>query len=126
MNRCEYAVEKKHQGHNCAQAVLCAFADDCTYSEEELKKLGAAFGVGLGTTEGTCGALIAAEMLLGILKYQGRPLIREAADISRTFQELCHATLCKDLKGRSTGIILCSCDDCIRNAVRIVEDILEG
>ena len=33
------------------------------------------------------------------------------------FAELCGATICRDLKGIGTGKVLCSCEDCVRNAV---------
>ncbi len=36
MDRCEYAVELKHKGYNCAQAVLCAFADELIYTDSFL------------------------------------------------------------------------------------------
>ena len=39
MDKKEYAVQLKHAGHNCAQAVLCAFTDETGISEEELMKL---------------------------------------------------------------------------------------
>ncbi len=120
MDKKEYAVELKHNGHNCAQAVLCAFADEIDMTAEELKKIGASFGVGMGCMEATCGALIAAGVLLGLKKYDGKPVLRDAAAINRRFNELCGATICKDLKGRDTGVVLCECDDCVRNAVWII------
>ena len=48
MNKEEYAVTLKHNGYNCAQAVLCAFAEECGLEEELLKKTGAAFCAGMG------------------------------------------------------------------------------
>ena len=123
MDRKEYAVKLKHSGFNCAQAVLCAFADEVDLSEEELKRLGAAFGVGMGCLEATCGALIGAQMLLGLKKYEGKPVLRDAASILRSFETICGATICKELKGRDTGIVLCECDDCVRNAVEITEGL---
>ncbi len=122
MDKKEYAVELKHNGHNCAQAVLCAFADEIDMTAEELKKIGASFGVGMGCMEATCGALIAAGVLLGLKKYDGKPVLHDAAAINRRFNELCGATICKDLKGRDTGVVLCECDDCVRNAVWIIEE----
>ncbi len=122
MQKTEYAVELKHKGYNCAQAVLCAFADDTEITEENLKKIGAAFGVGMGCMEATCGALCAAEILLGLKKYDGRPVLRDAAVLHDEFKKICGATICKELKGRETGVVLCECDDCVRNAVRIVEN----
>ena len=121
MERKELAVELKHNGYNCCQAVLCAYKDELGTSEEDLKKMGAAFGVGMGCMEATCGALIAAGIILGLKEYEGKPILRNAADIHRQFSDMCGASLCKDLKGRDTGIVLCECDDCVRNAVKIIE-----
>ncbi|MCR5453349.1 MAG: C-GCAxxG-C-C family protein [Lachnospiraceae bacterium] len=120
MDRKEKAVEYKHTGSNCCQSVLKAFKDKIDLPEETLNKMGSAFCVGMGNMEGTCGALCAAEMILGLNKYEGKPVIREAKTISKEFQEKCGATACKDLKGIETGTVLCECDDCIRNAVEII------
>ena len=103
MDRKDYAVQLKHTSCNCCQAVLCAFADEVGMTEDELKRIGAAFGVGMGCLESTCGALI------GVL---------------RQFESMCKATICKDLKGKDTGVVLCECDDCVRNAVEIMEGML--
>ena len=121
MDRAERAVDLKHSGYNCAQAVLCAFTEESGMTEDELKKLGASFGAGMGCMEATCGALIGAGILTGILKYEGKPVMRDAAALHRQFSDMCGASICKDLKGRDTGTPVCSCDDCVRNAVRIME-----
>ena len=124
MDKMEYAVSLKCKGCNCAQSVLLAFAEETGMPEEELKKLGAAFGAGMGCMEATCGALVGAGIVTGILKYKGKAIIRDAAALHKQFQEKCGATICKDLKGRDTGVVLCACDDCIRNAVSILEETL--
>ena len=121
MDRKELAVELKHNGCNCCQAVLLAFKDELSYSEEELKKIGAAFGVGMGCLEGTCGSLCAAQMILGMKEYEGKPILRDAAAIAKDFNDRCGATICKELKGVETGVVLCECDDCVRNAVAVLE-----
>ncbi len=121
MEKKEYAVELKHTGYNCAQAVLCAFAEETDLSEETLKKIGAAYGVGMGCMEATCGALCAAQILMGLKDYEGKPVLRDAAVLHDEFRKMCGATICKELKGRETGVVLCECDDCVRNAVKIVE-----
>ena len=59
-NRAERAVAYKHKDCNCAQAVLLAFAEELGKSEEELRALGSGFGMGMGCTEATCGALCGA------------------------------------------------------------------
>lgn len=124
MDRRERAVELKHNRHNCCQAVLCAFADEVDLPQDVLGKLGAGFGIGMGRMEGTCGALIAAEMLLGLQRFDGRPVIRDAGVLHERFREACGATLCKDLKGRDTGVVICECDDCVRHAVELAEELL--
>ena len=37
--RCEKAVEKKHNGYNCAQAVACSFCKEASMDEDTLKKI---------------------------------------------------------------------------------------
>ncbi len=122
-NRKEYAAGLKHAGCNCCQSVLLAFAEEAGLPEEELRKLGAAFGVGMGCQDATCGALVGAGIVLGLLKYQGKPVLRDAAKLHGRFRELCGATLCHELKGRETGVVLCECDDCVRNAVAALEEM---
>ena len=123
MDRSEKALELKHRGHNCCQAVLCTYAAELGLSEEVLRKLGTGFGAGMGCMEGTCGALCGAEMVLGLAKFEGKPVMRDAAALHRAFAEKCGATLCKDLKGRDTGVVICDCDSCVRNAVLAYEEL---
>ena len=126
MNKQDLAVEFKHNGCNCCQAVLCAFAAESGLPEETLRRLGAGFGAGMGGMEGTCGALVAAEMLLGLKKYRGAPVMGEARALHQSFVQACGASLCKDLKGRDTGRPLCSCDDCVRHAAALAEEALRA
>lgn len=125
MSRKDKAVDLKHKGYNCCQAVLCAYADEMPLREEDLMCIGAAYGVGMGCMEATCGALCAAEIILGMKKYEGRPILRDAAALHRAFTDKCGASICKDLKGRDTGTVLCECDDCVRNAVAVLEETFD-
>ncbi len=118
----ELAVYYRYHGCNCCQAVLFAFSDKLNLSGEQLKQMGAAFGLGMGGMEGTCGALCAAEMLLGLKQFQqGKPVRSTAQKMHQYFTEKSGASICKDLKGIETGTMLCSCDDCVRNAVESAE-----
>ncbi|MBQ3394920.1 MAG: C_GCAxxG_C_C family protein [Synergistaceae bacterium] len=111
--------------YNCCQAVACVFADETGINEDTLRKLGAGFGMGMGTTEATCGALCGAEMILGLMKYNGKPIRKDAAELYNAFKEKCGgAAICRDIKGVGTGKVLCSCDDCVRNAVSLLEDVI--
>ena len=120
-NRAETAVEYKHRGNNCCQAVLLAFAEETGLDADTLRGLGAAYGCGMGAFDATCGALCGAQTVLGLTKYAGRPLLGEAKALHGEFKALCGSTDCGDLKGIKGGRMLCACDDCIRNAVKIME-----
>ena len=45
---------------NCAQAVACTYCDLIGVSREEAARLCSGMGGGMGTMEGTCGALLGA------------------------------------------------------------------
>ena len=119
------AVELKNRTgdahYNCCQAVACMFSEETGVSEDVLKRIGAGFGLGMGGMEGTCGALCGAEMILGLTKYKGSPIRNDAKELHRKFTEICGGSICRELKGVGTGKVLCSCDDCVRNAVEMIE-----
>ena len=108
---------------NCCQAVLLALADQTGLTEEQLMRLGSGFGSGMGNMEGTCGALVGAGMAAGF-KLNEKSTTRYTRQISENFRDRCGAILCKELKGRDTGVVLCSCEDCVRNAIRAYGDIV--
>lgn len=120
--RMEYAAERK-RAMNCAQAVLIAFADELGQDEKSLLRLGSGFGSGMVTTEGTCGALVGAVMVASLLAPDGEARKRTGTIMNR-FKELCGATVCRDLKGIDTGKPLCSCENCVRNAVLAASEAL--
>ncbi len=124
MDRKEQAVELKKSGYNCTQSVLCAFEEELGYSREELMKIGAAFGVGMGTFHTTCGCVIGAGLILGMKTYEGKPILRNAKQLVNAFEEKCGASLCNELKGIESGEVLCSCEDCVRCAVELAEESL--
>ena len=122
--RMDYAARRKKE-MNCCQAVLVAFADKLGKSEDDLLRLGSGFGSGMATMEGTCGALVGAIMVSSLLSPDGEARNNSRAIMSR-FKELCGgATICRDLKGIETGKVLCSCEDCVRNAVHVAGEIFK-
>ena len=122
--RMGYAAQRKKE-MNCCQAVLVAFADKLGKSEDDLLRLGSGFGSGMATMEGTCGALVGAIMVSSLLSPDGEARNNSRAIMSR-FKELCGgATICRDLKGIETGKVLCSCEDCVRNAVLSAGEIFK-
>ena len=119
--RQEHASALKRE-MNCCQAVVRAFADTVPLDEATLTKLAAGFGAGRGTMGGTCGALVGAVMVAG-LRTGGNGTMALSRRILPRFKELCGgATICRELKGIDTGNVLCSCDNCVRNAVLAAEE----
>ena len=108
---------------NCTQAVLKVFADKLPVDADTLMKLGAGYAAGMGCMESTCGALIGAVMVAGIVT-DGKGTPRISKELLQNFQEKCGATICKDLKGIETGAPLCPCPECVRNAVLALSEVL--
>ena len=123
MPRRERAVLYKRE-HNCCQAVLLAFGPELGIPEERLLAMGACFGNGMGCMEETCGALCGAQMVQGLLRFDGRRMNPQASQLQSEFAKRCGATRCRDLKGVGSGRVLCSCEDCVRNAVSALECFL--
>ena len=110
------ALEYKHKGYNCCQAVTAALAELTDLDRERLTEISAGFGAGMGNMEGNCGALVGAVLMAGAVS-KGNGSMRLARQISESFAQKCGATVCKTIKGVETGRPLCSCDECVRNAV---------
>lgn len=123
MPRRERAVLYKRE-NNCCQAVLLAFGPELGIPEERLLAMGACFGSGMGCMEETCGALCGAQMVQGLLRFDGRRMNPQASQLQSVFAKRCGATRCRDLKGVGSGRVLCSCEDCVRNAVSALECFL--
>ncbi|MCR5528365.1 MAG: C-GCAxxG-C-C family protein [Saccharofermentans sp.] len=114
----ELACSLRGKGCNCCQAVIMAYKDELGLSEQDIKKMGAAFGGGMATMDATCGALVGAGIALGMLKYDDSPIRGNAKALISEFKEMSKAASCRDLKGIDTGVMLTSCEDCMKNAVK--------
>lgn len=131
--RREQAVEKRNKGYNCAQAVACTYCDKVGLDEEMIFKITEAMGVGMGNMEGTCGALTGAGVILGLLNSTANleqpdskaATLKLSRKMMEQFGERNKSVLCKDLKGRNTGVVLRSCPDCVRDACELLEQLLE-
>lgn len=109
---------------NCTQSVAKVFQDKLPVGEDSLMKLTAGYAAGMGCMESTCGALIGAVMVAGILT-NGKGTPRISKELLQNFESKCGATICKELKGIETGKVLCPCPECVRNAVLVLGDVLE-
>ena len=121
--RANAGVEYKHNGCNCCQAVIMAYSDLLNTDKDTLMKMGSGFGLGMGCMEGTCGALCGAIASAGLINA-GENVRAVSKQILNSFKEKCGGTICKDLKGIETGKMLCSCDDCVKNAIIALSETL--
>ena len=129
MTRSERAIALFLDGCNCAQAVACVFSDKLGYSEDEIFRLTEAFGGGMGGTQGVCGAVSAMVFAAGGIKSFGMDKLPEtnkktsynfAAELMDKFRSKVGTIMCKDIKSNQ----LCSCDECIEEAVKILEEMI--
>ena len=131
-SRKEIALSKHSKGYNCVQAVACTYADLVDADELSIFRTGEALGLGMGGMEGTCGAISGACMLAGLKISTGNLetpnskglSYKYSKEIVNQFKEMNGATLCKDLKGKETGVVLRPCSGCITDACEIVERVL--
>ena len=122
--RAHEAIIYKHSGYNCCQSVINAFADILDTDIDTLNNAASGFAVGMGCMEATCGALVGAVITAGLIK-EGKGTMAYAREMHAEFTKKCGASLCKDLKGRDTGITICDCDSCVKNAVLTLCETLE-
>ena len=127
MTRSEIAVEKHNQGYNCAQSVVCTFADKLGIEESLLYKMAEGFGAGMGTGKGVCGAMAGVAMISGLVNSNGdienagatkAISTRTAGMLSKDFIERVGALYCRDIKEAATT----SCSDCIAIAAELAEE----
>lgn len=131
VNRTEQAVLLHNKGYNCAQAVVCAYADMFGVDEQTAYKVAEGFGLGMGLME-VCGALSGALMLAGLKGSAGTdaPGSTKAATyagnraLAKAFADKNGSLLCRELKGVQTGKPLRSCEGCIQDACALVEQFL--
>ena len=123
-SKCDKAIEKKHSGYNCAQAVACSFCEETHMDEEILFNLTQGFGAGFGTMDGTCGAISGASVVAGLVNQNRMVTSKDVRSIMNQFKQQNGTVICKDLKGIETGKVIRSCDDCVRDAVKFLEDVL--
>jgi len=122
--RAELAADWKKSGwYNCSQAVVLALDDQTNLSECQLGQAASGFAVGMGNMEGTCGSLIGAGMIAG-LHCEGKNAVHFAKQISENFCKRSGAVICKELKGKETGKLLCSCENCVRNAILAYGEVM--
>ena len=80
MTKSQLARECFLNGANCAQAVLCAFAEECQLDETSAMRLASGFGGGMGRMREVCGAVSGMILVANILRGNTDPKDKAAKD----------------------------------------------
>ena len=126
-------IKDKHtRGYNCAQIVLCSYAEELGIDEETLFRISEGFGAGMGGLMQTCGAVTAMFMALGLANSSGNlqacdtkpQTMKKVRELAAEFEKKNGSIVCRELKGIDTGKVLRSCDGCIEDGIRILGEYL--
>ena len=126
-------IKDKHtRGYNCAQIVLCSYAEELGIDEETLFRISEGVGAGMGGRMQTCGAVTAMFMALGLANSSGdlqacdtKPqTMKKVRELAAEFEKKNGSIVCRELKGIDTGKVLRSCDGCIEDGIRILGEYL--
>lgn len=105
-------IKDKHtRGYNCAQIVLCSYAEELGIDEETLFRISEGFGAGMGGMMQTCGAVTAMFMALGLANSSGdlqacdtKPqTMKKVRELAAEFEKKNGSIVCRELKGIDTG-----------------------
>ena len=145
--RASIADAKFVQGYNCAQAVFCSFSDRLGLPPDSTLKTACAFGAGMGRKGEVCGAVSGALMVLGLWFGRGEKEDRTATETTYAkareffmrFEAMHGTSRCRDLldgcdlattEGQQTffnrDYFNAICRPCVRDAVEIVDFLIEG
>ena len=126
------AVQKHKNGYNCAQAVVCTYSDVLGVTEEQAFKAFEGFGFGMCGLQEVCGAVSGMIAVLGGLNSGGNDAqsftkadtYRKGRALAEKFRQKNGTYLCRELLGGKGAPKLRSCNGCILDACRIVEQEL--
>ena len=130
--RIKLADELHRKGYSCSQSVAVACADLVDVPKEILFKATEGFGLGMGTMDGICGALTGGLLIAGLKNSTGNltspkskgATMKISKAMLNNFRQKSGAIICRELKGVDTGKMICSCPDCIKHGVEVVEEQL--
>ena len=105
--RVERACGYFKEGYNCAQAVVMAYDDVMNMSVEDIAKLTAPFGGGMGRMREVCGSVSGMVMLAGLIRPANDPSVKEwrtanyalVQEMAADFKAVNGSIVCKELLG---------------------------
>lgn len=142
----EKAIRKFRAGLNCAQAVLTSYSDVLGFDDALALNISSGFGGGMGRLQETCGAVTGSYMVLGInngKKYSENVQKKEVTykmiqRFSEKFKTINGSTDCRSLlkcdlrteEGHrfavENNLFGTTCEKCISDSIRIIDEILEN
>ncbi|MBQ1489636.1 MAG: C_GCAxxG_C_C family protein [Eubacterium sp.] len=133
MERKELAVHLHQNNFNCAQSVVCAFANTMGYDPVIAFRAAEAFGFGMGC-QSTCGVVSGMAMVIGLMHSDGdldNPTTKKECyalmELAyKAFEEKHGTVQCLDLKERGATEEYNPCNDYIKDAVEILDKLLLG
>lgn len=107
MNTPDRAKELFFGGMNCAQAVVCSFADRLGIDEKTAMKFSEGLGGGMSRLRLTCGAVSAMAMVAGLKLSRGEPgdvktrgeVYSAVREMTSLFKEKNGSLICRELLG---------------------------
>ncbi len=141
-NPSEIAVALFDRNFNCAQSVFAAFASQFGMDESLMLKMASPFGGGVARRGHICGAVTGGLMALGVVRGADTPSGKEAAyrlgqEFMQRFESRHGSILCRELldfdisteagwqQAREKGLFKRTCPEFVRDAVEIVQDMLD-
>ena len=144
INHLDQAKTIFKKGFNCCQAVFTPFALEKGVNEEAVLMLSSGFAAGLCFQGETCGAVIGAQMAIGLnIGYakpgdqHGRDMVKKSiAEHRKKFVEKYGSTLCKELVGddpsteeglnylKENGVFKAKCPGFVADSVEILQAVL--
>ena len=137
MNKTEAAAEYFSKGYNCSQSVSTIFAEKFGIDKKQLAGIASVFGAGIARTQGLCGAVSGALMVLG-LRYFDPENVQESKALSyKKGQEFMDRFIkekgsvnCKELLGTDLAeaaqkdLYKTICADLVIKSVKILEEMI--
>jgi C_GCAxxG_C_C family probable redox protein len=141
--RVERAVDLFGKSFNCSQSVFFAFAGELGLDRETALKIASPFGGGVARSGGTCGAVSGGLLALGLAVGATEPARKEegyriSQEFMNTFARAHGSLVCRELigcdistpegwqKAKQSGKFTGACPVFVREAVEIVERMLEA
>ena len=144
-NRTEAAKTIFESGFNCCQAVFTPFAMEHGLTKEAALKIASGFGAGMSYHGETCGAVVGAHMVIGMLNSSENPFDVESKEKTKTlikayrekFNTKNGSCICKHLLGANPGvqaeliylkennIFNEKCPGYVEDSVKLLEDLLD-